>query len=240
VAGRLAVFDIDGTLTDTNGVDDDCYRAAVAEALSLRPEVVDWSGAAHVTDAGIFEWICAAHGRESVTATAMAGAQATFMKGLNAALRDNPRQFAPIAGAPEAVRGLERAGWNVAFATGCWGPSARLKLRAAGIDANDAVLACADDAVARADIVRLAIARARTFYGRAFDRVVVLGDGPWDVSAAIELELPFIGIGQAERAERLRRSGARVVLADYTDVGSFHDALEFALPPLVPGTVQRR
>ena len=37
------------TLTDTNGLDDECYRHAVAECLGLGPDAVDWSGAAHVT-----------------------------------------------------------------------------------------------------------------------------------------------------------------------------------------------
>jgi hypothetical protein len=60
---RLAIFDIDGTLTDTNGVDDDCYRAAVAGALRIDPGSYDWTKAAHITDAGIFQWVAGALGR---------------------------------------------------------------------------------------------------------------------------------------------------------------------------------
>ena len=32
----LAIFDIDGTLTNTNAVDDRCYRAAVAETITYK------------------------------------------------------------------------------------------------------------------------------------------------------------------------------------------------------------
>lgn len=35
---RLAVFDIDGTLTDTNAVDDACYLRAVADVGSRLPK----------------------------------------------------------------------------------------------------------------------------------------------------------------------------------------------------------
>ena len=58
---RLAIFDVDGTLTDTTGVDDDCYRDAAAAALGVSPSIVDWSGAAHFTDAGILQWLWSAH-----------------------------------------------------------------------------------------------------------------------------------------------------------------------------------
>ncbi len=229
---RLAVFDIDGTLTDTNGVDNDCYRSAVAEALALPEDSIDWAGAAHVTDAGIFAWLCAAHGRDGVATSALAHAREHFFVRLAAALERSPDRFSAISGAPAAMRRLTTSGWFVAFATGGWGPSAKMKLRAADIDVNEAVLACADDAVARADIVRLAIDRAQHHYKvAAFDRVVVLGDAPWDVRTAIELDLPFIGIGKGERAERLRHHGARAVLSDYTDFGAFRNALEVALPP---------
>src|SRR5439155_18578760 len=71
---RLAIFDIDGTLTDTNGVDDDCYRIAIAEALGVAPSAIDWSGAAHVTDSEIFRWLCAVHRRTEPSADELARA----------------------------------------------------------------------------------------------------------------------------------------------------------------------
>ncbi|HUF28586.1 MAG TPA: hypothetical protein VMM18_16525 [Gemmatimonadaceae bacterium] len=44
---RLVVFDIDGTLTDTNEVDDACYVRAVATVLGLEAAALDWSAAPH-------------------------------------------------------------------------------------------------------------------------------------------------------------------------------------------------
>ena len=229
---RLAIFDIDGTLTDTNGVDDDCYRAAVAEALAIDPGAYDWEQAAHITDAGIFQWVAGELGRPAPSKTETDRAIATLGEQLVAVCEREPHRFAEIPGARAALCALRADGWCLAIATGCWGVSARLKLRAAGIDVPEAVVACADDAMARTDIVQLAQRRAEQHYGRTFDRVVSLGDGPWDVRAAIELTMPFIGIG--DRLSELRQLGASTVLRDYRDLDALRRALDDAAPPTTP------
>lgn len=228
---RLAIFDIDGTLTDTNGVDDDCYRAAVADALAVDPGAYDWEQAAHITDAGIFQWVAAELGRPVPSKTETDRAIAMLGEQLAAVCEHEPHRFAEIAGASAALNTLRAEGWCVAVATGCWGVSARLKLRAARLDVPEEVLACADDAIARTDIVRLAQRRAERHYNRTFDRVVSLGDGPWDVRAAAELAMPFIGIGG--RGSELRRLGASCVLPDYREVEALRRALAEATAPAV-------
>ncbi|HET9210930.1 MAG TPA: hypothetical protein VFR03_11060 [Thermoanaerobaculia bacterium] len=47
---RLAIFDLDGTLTDTNAVDGECYLEAMSTELGcvLNP---DWATYQHCTDA---------------------------------------------------------------------------------------------------------------------------------------------------------------------------------------------
>jgi phosphoglycolate phosphatase-like HAD superfamily hydrolase len=227
----LAIFDIDGTLTDTNGVDDESYRTAVATAIEVAPETIDWSGALHVTDAEIFRHLCERHGRGEPSIELMSRARAEFVERLTATLAQAPHRFSEVAGAADMLRRLSAEGWCVALATGGWGPSARLKLRAAGLEIDDALLACADDGISRADIVELAKCRAESFYGKRFDRVVSIGDGVWDAETAAALRLPFIGIARDEKAMRLRDAGARVVFPDYQDINGFLAALHTAPPP---------
>ena len=227
----LAIFDIDGTLTDTNGVDDESYRAAVASAIEVAPETVDWSDALHVTDAEIFRHLCERHGRGQPSAELISSARSQFVERLTVTLVAEPHRFSEIAGAANMLRRLSTEGWCVALATGGWGPSARLKLRAAGLGIDDALLACADDGISRADIVELAKCRAESFYGTRFDRVVSIGDGVWDVDTAAALCLPFIGIARDEKAMRLREAGAQVVFPDYQDVDAFVEALHTAPSP---------
>ena len=228
---KLAIFDIDGTLTDTNGVDDECFCLTIADALGLAPSAIDWSGAAHVTDAEIFRHLCKVHGRREPSVDEMSRARELFVERLRVEIDRAPLRFASIGGAVAMLAQLEERGWNVAVATGGWGPSARLKLKNAGLSIDDAVFACADDARSRADIVQLAWARAELFYRQQFDRVVSIGDGVWDVSTAIELDLPFVGIASGNRAERLRDAGANAVLEDYTDPDAFWSMLETATTP---------
>lgn len=226
----LAIFDIDGTLTDTNAVDDACYRTAVATAIGVPEDAIDWTGAAHFTDRGILDWLCEVHERPSSEA-AISVARGRLTDLLTAAVGVSPGEFMPIAGAPRVLDHLAANGWKTSVATGCWRPSAQIKLRAAGIRVDDALIACADDAAARTDIVALSRARAESFYACEFDRVVSIGDGTWDVETAALLELPFVGVGRGERAERLRRAGARVVIGDYTDIAAVVDALARARVP---------
>jgi phosphoglycolate phosphatase-like HAD superfamily hydrolase len=228
---RLAIFDIDGTLTDTNGVDDEAYRNAVASALGVSPELIDWSGALHVTDAEIFRHLCSLHKRGEPSAELMARAKSQFIETLTATLDNSPDRFVEVAGASGMLRRVAEEGWRIAVATGGWGPSARLKLLAAGIEIDSAVLASADDGGSRADIVELARRRAESFYGTRFERAVSVGDGVWDADTAAALELPFIGIANGAKAERLRDAGAGNVFADYRDIDAFLDALINATVP---------
>ena len=228
---RLAIFDIDGTLTDTNGVDDEAYRTAVASAIEVAPDIIDWSGALHVTDAEIFRHLCARHGVGEPSVELMSSARAQFVERLTSTLDSEPHRFTEVDGARAMLQRLEREGWCVALATGGWGPSARLKLHAARLDVDEALLACADDGVSRADIVQLARQRAESFYGKHFDRVVSVGDGVWDATTAATLTLPFIGIARGEKADRLRRAGATLVLPDYRDLDGFVSALMSAGVP---------
>jgi phosphoglycolate phosphatase-like HAD superfamily hydrolase len=228
---RLVIFDVDGTLTDTYAVDNDCYRSAVADALDVPQGLIDWSGAAHVTDSGILSWLCTILDREDTAAQAEADARAWLVERLTNELETKPHRFAPIAGAAEALRWLPANGWSFAVATGSWGSSGRLKLRAAKLDVPDKIFASADDAPSRAEIVELARARAEVWYHRRFTRVVSVGDGTWDVATAATLSLPFVGIGTGERAAALRADGAGAVLPDYTDLDAFAAALADASPP---------
>ncbi len=223
---RLAIFDIDGTLTDSTAVDDECYRDAVAEALGVDAALVDWTGALHVTDAGILRWLWSAHRSGEPSADDYERARSGFVTRITRALEADRARCVPIPGALEMLRALGRSGWCIAAATGGWGPSARLKLRVAGIELPHAVLACADDAETRVEIVSLARRRAEEYFGRSFERVVSIGDGVWDVAAARQLGLPFIGIASGERADRLRAVGAEVVLPDYADLRAFERALD--------------
>jgi phosphoglycolate phosphatase-like HAD superfamily hydrolase len=227
---RLAIFDIDGTLTDTSAVDDECFTRAVGDVLGLDAGAHDWSSAPHVTDAGLLRWLADRHRGRPPSSGEADAVQRRFLELLRAALVATPDRFRPVPGAPTVLGAVRAAGWEVALATGGWEASARLKLAAIGLDPSTLVLASASDAESRAEILHLAVHRA-TGGGEEPARVVSVGDGVWDVRAAVALGWPFVGIGTQAQADRLRLAGASTILPDLADVPALCAALEAADVP---------
>lgn len=228
---RLVVFDVDGTLTDTNAVDDECYRAAIAALLHSDADAIEWQAAPHITDAGIARWLWRRTYDRDPTIEELFALRDRFVEQLSTNARVAPDRFAPIPGAGAAITHLRANGWAIALATGGWSHSARLKLRAAQIEVESIAFASSDDASMRVDIVRAAVNRAVSVASAPVERVVTVGDAPWDVLCARELGYAFVGIGAGDRAACLRDAGASVVLPDYRDLQRLTAALETATVP---------
>lgn len=224
---RLAVFDIDGTLTDTNAVDDHCFVQAVAEVLGLPAPAVDWAAAPHVTDSGILNWLYLAHLGRAPRASEVDATLNRFIELLRAEAASAPDKFRPVAGSTSALP-LIGASWDIALATGAWQASAQLKLSQVGLALESYSFASGSDATERADIVRLAVQRSELRAMKSYARIVSVGDAPWDVRTAAELQLPFVGIATGNRAARLKDAGATTILPDFLDLEAVIDALENA------------
>ena len=186
----------------------------------------------HVSDHGI---VIETYRREFGTAPlpdAIADTIGRFVALLAAAYHAQP--ISPIRGAAELLASLPSHGWAVAMATGAWRRAAQFKLAAAGLPDDVIPLATSEDGPARTDIVKTAVARAERHYDVAFDRIVSVGDGVWDVDAARTLALPFVGIAAGVRAERLRAAGAASVLPDLSGGVGVLAMLETATVPSAP------
>ena len=230
---KLAVFDVDGTLVHSMAADTACFVEAFADALDIDDIDSDWLRYDHPTDPGIAEQIVRERlGRVPRTGE-LACLEARFVELLDAAA-ERADAYPPLPGAAEALRRLTATGqWAAALATGAWRACALLKLDRSGLDVAGLPAAYGEDGPSRDDIVGAAIERARERNGvDAFARVVSVGDAVWDVRAAARLGLAFVGVGDSERAVRLRREGASHIVADFTDGDRFLKALEDAAVPM--------
>jgi len=227
---RLAVFDIDGTLTETNAVDDECYLRAVGDILNLDPAALDWTDAPHITDAALLDWLAERNDRTPVNDATRQAVIDRFLEHLENASRTSRHRFRAVAGACEVFAELRQGGWHIAIATGGWERSARFKLKLAGLDVSEVPLASATDAPTRTEIMELAVRRA-SFDNFPFERIVSIADGTWDVRAATELDWPFVGIASGDRAAELRRLGATTILPNFADTMMFCAALDAAEVP---------
>ena len=215
---RLVIFDVDGTLTDT-AIDTRCFLRAFVDVCGFAEVDSDWSRYKSATDPGVFCEVFESHNGRAPSSNEMTRFREYLVDLFLSAARESP--FPSIAGAPEMLARLNRSsGYRVAIATGCWGDSARVKMASAGMDYDAYPSASADDAPERAAIIQLAVERAARRYG-GFDDSVYIGDGVWDARACLALGVPFIGIGVAGQAEKLRQAGAVRVFPDLADGDEF-------------------
>ncbi|MES3034922.1 MAG: HAD family hydrolase [Gemmatimonadota bacterium] len=230
---NLAIFDIDGTLLDNTATEDACFVHALHTGLGLDNIDQDWSRYQHVTDQGI---ACEAYERATRSQPSPAALARTvehFVAGLSEACRQAPIQS--VRGAAQLLADLPRLGWMPVLATGAWRRAALFKLRSAGLRAAHLVLATSEDGPARVAVFRTALERAcyrvdGHTSASSFDRVVLIGDGVWDIAVARELGVPFVGRGVGSGAARLRDAGAKTVIHDYSDTSAVLHALEAAAP----------
>ncbi len=234
---QLAIFDIDGTLTDTSAMDNRCFERALTELFGFGETADQWHECPHVSDSGLVQFIFEQQLKRPPDETEIARLQKHFLALMHEAVAAEPHTAAPINGAVNAFSNmLDESNWGVAIATGCWQASAHFKLQQASVDFARVPLAHSDHLTAREDILTDAVAQAeshyRTSFGRAsFERIVYIGDALWDVRTTRNLRMPFVGIAHGERAEHLRDAGASHVLPDYTDYPRFLAALHSAEVP---------
>ena len=214
---NLAVFDIDGTLTATNEVDDVCFVQALADAHGITDINTDWASYPHTTDSAIISHIYQQRFSREPETLEIDEIKRCFVRLLKENRQKRPALFDEITGAASMLTQLKQEpDWRIAIASGSWGVAAELKLEEAKIETDQIVTAYADDGFSREEILRSAISKGRCeFREQSFDRIVSIGDGVWDLRTARNLSLPFIGIGDADRADRLRQQGATHVLKDF-------------------------
>lgn len=224
---NLAIFDIDGTLTETDHVDDICFVQALAVAHAITEISTDWAEYPHTTDSAITSHIFQERFNRKPEEAELLKFKSHFVRLLEDYRAQDSSLFAEIIGASSMLRRLnQEPEWRVAIASGGWRVSATLKLKTAGIDVNDYPAAFADDGLTREEILRAAVLKAQTIYQQNdFGRVVSVGDGLWDVRTARNLRCPFLGIGSGEGAKKLRRAGATHVIKDFGDYSLLLDCL---------------
>ncbi|MFI9722066.1 HAD family hydrolase [Streptomyces sp. NPDC052396] len=206
---RAAVFDVDGTLVDTNYLHTVSWWEALHQA-GHRVAMTDLHHTVGMSSDRLLDRLLPA-GRDREQDSAISAAHKT----LYATWFD---RLPVLDGAPELLRTLARQGWRVVLATSAQGSELKALRRAIG--AEDAIHAAtsADDVQSgkpAPDAVRQALEQAGAEPGRA----VFVGDTVWDVQAAGRAGVDCVallsgGIGRAELTE----AGAVAVYRDPADL----------------------
>ena len=190
---HLVMFDIDGTLVDSNGFDGELYAQAVRRVLGVEVDRT-WQSYRHVTDSGILEEVLEHYEGGGDVSGLAAEVKTRFIELVREYLVDESNKLEPVPGACQLIDQLQSSpGVTVAIATGGWKETAELKLAAVGIECDRTPLATSSDAVSRIEIMRLAEQRAAA--DGPFLRRTYFGDAPWDLAASAELGYAFVAIG---------------------------------------------
>jgi len=213
----LSIFDIDGTICDTQDVEGRCYARAIERVTGMSLATLDWTAYDEPTSSAIVRQLLAG---DSTARLKEDQIKSEFHRLLQEEQPNFPGDFVAIAGAIEFLERLsEEKVCDVAIATGCFDITARFKLECCGIALERFPHATSSDAGGRKDIIKIAAQRA----GFDLSSVVYFGDAPWDVRASNALGIPMIGIGR--RHEKLRTFGLRHVFRDYSEPDKIIDAL---------------
>lgn len=227
---KLAIFDIDGTLTSTDDVDSRCFVQAFSDEFQIEEINTNWAEYGHTTDSGITLQIFQECFGRAPEASELFRLQRRFIDLLQEHYTATPALFVEIPGASVMLRRLQAQDWAIAFATGGWRTSACMKLQAAGLNTEGLPMAFADDSISREDIVKTAISRAKTLYAQPdFEKIVCIGDGIWDVMTAAQLELAFVGVGSA--GQTMCHDAGVEHIVEFVDFDRFFQALNNASMP---------
>ena len=134
---KLVIFDLDGTLTKTFAIDEQCFVQAFADALGINAVNRNWSEYEHVTDSGVLQEVFRKSLGRAPEASEVAAFVQCFVGSLNHHYCKSIDDFGEVPGAASMLVTLkENSDWGAAIATGSWERSARFKMKAAGIDAD--------------------------------------------------------------------------------------------------------
>ena len=215
----LVLFDIDGTLLQSQSAGIHAMTAALGELHGTPPDFTQVSIHGRL-DTLIWRDLAAVHGYPTCDES-----HGRFRDAYGAHLERRLAERNTVVaypGARELVDAtLAHGGLTVGLLTGNYEFTGRLKVRHAGIDPDRfTVNAWAGDAPDRRGLVTVAMRRFAERTGRpiAGDRVVIIGDTPHDVECAKAHGHACLGVGTGQyTADALRNVGADHAVDDLSD-----------------------
>lgn len=214
----LAIFDIDGTICDTQSAEDQCYSKAILEVTGISLETLDWSRYQEPTSSGIVRDLIADDPNRIEKENKIKN---RFVELLREAVPTHPQDFIPIQGAVDFITELkEVSDFSVAIATGGFDDEARFKLKCCGLNIDDFPHATSSDDPKRSNIIPLAAQRA----GYPISSCIYFGDALWDIEVSCLLGIPLVGIGRKKTV--FDENEIDDHFRDFSDKEAIHTILE--------------
>lgn len=225
----LIIFDIDGTLLNSMRIDSKYYVRSITEEFGIQDVNEDWSVYNKITDSGIFEEIYLNHFKKKPDDVDFKKHENKFYKILKSIFENQPDKISEIPGVQKIIAKLKSLkNYFISIATGSYKKTALLKLNHINISENDFPLSTANDDKSRENVVKNCINKSKKFYKmNAFDKIISIGDGIWDLKTAYNLKLSFIGIGK----NKFNKIADYISIDDFQNQNIFFDAVKDSFIP---------
>ena len=186
----LYIFDIDGTLTDSIPT----YLEVITKVLGdigLKDIDTDYDNYLHHTDRYALEYNYERNFGKKVPDS--------LRFELDTLLETELKKHKPvieIPGARDLLLDFQKKEIPFAYGTGAFPKATAVKMRDANVPFIPEVLATSITSVSRVGFVKEAIEKSKAFYKKdTFKNIIAVGDGLWDLKAAQELQIGFLGVG---------------------------------------------
>ena len=194
---HLIILDIDDTLTLSEEKHVDSLLYALKE-LGITKVNQDWKSYKHMTDSYII--------KENYKKTFDKDMSADFILKVEKLMQEKFLSYPITTELPGAASFVEEiinhSNYAVCFATGSLETPAYTKLVQAEINFIPALIATANDAFSREEIIHLAMDKAKKYYGvKSFEHIISFGDGLWDVLTAKNLGVHFVGVNDKNQTD---------------------------------------
>jgi len=214
----VALFDVDGTLLDSGGAGARSWARAFDERYGV-PADIDSSSEAGETDPVVARATFRASVGRDPEDDELARLFASYLYALSEEVAGSPG-YRVLPGVVERLLELSHEGVLLGLTSGAMEGAARVKLSRGDLNRFFMVGGYGSDSSDRAELTRIAIAKASLLHGHDVPpaRVAVVGDTPRDVEAARGAGAISVAVASGRfSAEELRAAGADHVLASLED-----------------------
>ncbi len=213
MAKNLIIFDIDGTVTESENHHLVAYEYALQE-MGIENINTDWPSYQHITDRHVLAVNFLRHFGEELSLSDVKDCEALIMKKL-----ETMPSIAQKPGAATLINELwNHDDWDLAFATGSLYLPAVKKLKDAEIKYKPSVVIASNEIETREGLITAAIEAAKKLnHVTHYQSILSCGDGLWDWQTAQRSGVSFLGVSTHHKQE-LIAAGVTQHIDDWQDI----------------------